>query len=156
MIRSQPQRRNLYQVEGKYGAAEKAAAQTLKGRMHILGPEHPATVASKADLAEAYNAEGKFTEGEPLAREAEAFQRTTQPDNWQLFWVESLLGASLAGEKRWVEAEPLLLDGYRGMVERKDLMPVPKLRNLDSAHGWILQMYKAWGKPAKAAEWKHS
>lgn len=146
----------LYEVEGKYSLAEKAAAQTLEGRRHILGPEHPATAASEADLAEAYVAEGKFTEGEPLARDAEAFQRAHQPDNWQVFWAESLLGASLAGEKRYVEAEPLLLDGYRGMVERKDLMPVPKLRDLASAQGWIVQLYEAWGKPQKAAEWRRS
>jgi hypothetical protein len=27
-------------------------------------------------------------------------------------------------------------------------------RHLDSAREWILQMYEAWGKPDKAAEWK--
>jgi eukaryotic-like serine/threonine-protein kinase len=146
----------IYEVEGKYSSAETSAAQALAGRRHILGPEHPATAASEADLAEAYVSEGKFTQSEPLAREAEAFQRTTQPDNWQLFWAESLLGASLAGEKKYIEAEPLLLGGYRGMVERKDRMPVPKLRDLDDAHMWIVQMYVAWGKPQKANGWKHS
>jgi hypothetical protein len=100
-------------------------------------------------------AEGRFTQSEPLAREAQEFQLRTQPDNWQLFWAESLLGASLAGEKRYVEAEPLLLEGYRGMVERKDRMPVPKLRDIDSTHRWIVQLYQAWGKSDKAAEWKH-
>lgn len=146
----------LYEVEGKYSLAEKSAAQTLEGRRHILGPEHPATAASEADLAEAYVAEGKFTQSEALAREAEAFQQTHEPDNWQLFWAESLLGASLAGEKKFAEAEPLLLEGYRGMLARKDRMPVPKLRDLDAAHVWIVQMYVALGKPEKAKEWRHS
>ena len=145
----------LYEVEGKYGEAETAAAQALAGRRHLFGTKHPATAASAADLAEAYVSEGKFTQSEPLAREAEAFQRTTQPDNWQLFWAESLLGASLTGEKKYVEAEPLLLEGYRGMKEQKDKIPVPKLRDLDGAHKWIVQMYVAWGKPQKAAEWRH-
>ncbi len=146
----------LYQVEGKYGLAETSAAQALAGRRHILGPEHPATAASEADLAQAYVSEGKFTQSEPLAREAEAFQVTKEPDNWQHFWAESLLGASLAGEKRYVEAEPMLLEGYRGMVERKDRMPVPKLRDLDCAREWIVQMYVASGKPGKANEWRLS
>ena len=35
------------------------------------------------------------------------------------FWAESLLGASLAGEKKYAEAEPVLLGGYRGMLVRK-------------------------------------
>jgi eukaryotic-like serine/threonine-protein kinase len=140
----------LDQVEGRYGLAETSAAQALAGRRHILGPERPSTAASEADLAQAYESEGKFTESEPLAREALAFQVTKEPDNWQHFWAESLLGASLAGEKRYSEAEPMLLEGYRGMVERKDRMPVPKLRDLDSARAWIVQMYVASGKPEKA------
>ncbi len=146
----------LYEVEGKYSLAETAAAQALAGRRHILGAEHPATAASEADLAEAYVAEGKFTQSDPLAREAEAFQQSKQPDNWQFFWAESLVGASLAGEKRYADAEPLLVAGYRGMVGRKDWMPVPKLRDIDSAQGWIVQMYVEWGKPDKVKEWRHS
>ena len=101
-------------------------------------------------------AEGKFTQSEPLARDAVTFQRTHQPDNWQVFWAESLLGGSLAGEKRYVEAEPLLIEGYRGMAERKDRMPIPKLRDADLARAWIVRMYVAWGKPKKANEWRHS
>ena len=109
----------LYEVEGKYDSAETATAQALAGRRHILGPEHPATAASEVDLAEAYVVEGKFMQGEPLSREAEAFQRAKQPDNWQLFWAQSLIGANLAGEKRYVEAQPLLLEGYRGWWNEK-------------------------------------
>lgn len=93
-------------------------------------------------------------ECEVLARETEAIGRTKQPDNWLRFWAESLLGASLAGEKKYEEAEPLLLDGYRGMLARKDLISVPNWRHLDSAHEWIVEMYEGWGKPAKAAGWK--
>jgi serine/threonine protein kinase/Tfp pilus assembly protein PilF len=145
----------LYEVEGKYDLAEKSAAEALEGRRHFFGSEHPVTVASEADLAEAYVAEGKFAQSEPLARDAVTFQRMHQPDNWQVFWAESLLGASLSGEKKYADAEPLLLEGYRGMAERKDRMPVPKLGDLDSAQKWIIQLYEAWGKPQKVSEWEH-
>ena len=40
------------------------------------------------------------------------------------------------------------------MLARKDLIPAPNRRDLDSAHEWIVQMYEAWGKPEKAAEWR--
>ena len=63
-------------------------------------------MASAADLALAYESQGKFTESEPLAREALEFNRKKQPDDWQRFRAESLLGASLAGQKKCVEAEP--------------------------------------------------
>ena len=78
--------------------------------------------------------QGKFTESEPLAREALELDRKKQPDNWQSFRVESLLGASLAGEKKYAEAEPLLLEGYQGMLARKDRIAAQDRYHLDLAH----------------------
>jgi hypothetical protein len=72
---------------------------------------------------------------------------------WQRFRAESLLGASIAGEKKYAAAEPLLFEGYQGMVARKDRIAVPDRYHLDRAREWIVQLYQAWGKPAKAAEW---
>lgn len=82
----------------------------------------------------AYLSQGKFTESEPVARAAEVTARTKHLDNWLRFRAESLLGASLAGEKKYSEAEPLLLEGYHRMLVRKDLIPAPDQRYLDSTH----------------------
>jgi tetratricopeptide (TPR) repeat protein/predicted Ser/Thr protein kinase len=144
----------MYQLEGKYGMAETDAAQAVAGLRHTRGPGNPFTMAAAADLALAYQSQGKFEESEPVAREVEATEKTKEPDNWLRFWAESLLGASLAGQTHYAEAEPLLLEGYRGMLARKGRISVPYWRHLDSTHLWIIQMYQAWGKPQKAAEWK--
>jgi serine/threonine protein kinase/tetratricopeptide (TPR) repeat protein len=144
----------LYQRQGKYQLAETHAAQALTGRRHTLGPEHTDTMASAADLALAYVLQGKFPEGEPLAREAVEFDRRKQPDDWQRFRAEGLLGASLAGQKKYAEAEPLLLEGYQGMLARKDLIGVPDWYHLKRAREWIVQLYQAWGKQNQAAEWR--
>ena len=72
----------------------------------------------------------------------------------QRFWAESLLGASLVGETKYAEAEPLLLEGYRGMQARKDLTAVPNCRHIHSAREWIVPMYEGWSKPEKATECK--
>jgi len=144
----------VYQREGKYALAETRAAQVLAGRRHALGPEDPGTMASAADLALAYLSQGKFAQSEPLAREAMETDRKQQPDNWQRFRAESLLGESLAGEKQYDQAEPLLLEGYQGMLARKDLIAVPDRHHLDIAHQWLVQLYQAWGKPEKAAAWR--
>jgi len=105
-------------------------------------------------VALAYLSRGKFIESEPLAREAVEFERLKQPDDWQRFRAESLLGASLAGQKQYTEAEPLLLEGYRGMLARKDRIAVPERYHLDRGREWIVQLYQAWDKPEKAAQWK--
>ena len=98
--------------------------------------------------------QGKFAESEPLAREALEINKRAQPDDWQRFLTESLLGENLAGEKKYDQAKPLLLEGYQGMLARKDLITVPDRCHLDLAHQWLVQLYHAWGKPEKAAEWQ--
>jgi tetratricopeptide (TPR) repeat protein len=142
----------MYQREGKYALAETYATQALAGRRHSLGAQNPDTMASEADLALAYVSQGKYGGSEPLAREALEAEKKTQPDDWQRFRAASLLGASLAGEKKYAEAEPLLTEGYQGMLARKDRMEVPDRYHLDLAHQWLVQLYQAWDKLAKAAE----
>ena len=147
---------SIYQRQGKYALSETLAGRVLAGRRRVLGSEHPDTLQSSAPaLALAYVSQGKFAESEPLAREALEFEKK-QPDEWQRFRAESLLGASLAGQKKYAEAEPLLLGGYQGMMARKERMAVADWYHLDLARDWIVKLYQAWGKPEKAAEWKHN
>ncbi len=142
----------MYQSQGKYALAQTYAAQALAGRRTTLGPEDPDTMNAAAELALAYQSQGKFADSEPLAREALETDRRKRPDDWQRFLAESLLGASLAGQKKYVEAEPLLLEGYQGMMARKARMAVPDWPHLDRAREWIIQLDRALGKPVKLAE----
>jgi serine/threonine protein kinase/tetratricopeptide (TPR) repeat protein len=141
-----------YQKQGKYALAETYAAQVLAARRRVFGPDDPNTILSEADLALADLSQGKFVQSEPHAREAVGRYQTKQPDDWQRFRAESLLGASLAGQKKYAEAEPQLLEGYQGMVARKDHISSSDRYHLQLAHQWIVQLYKDWGKPQKAAE----
>jgi hypothetical protein len=102
-----------------------------------------------ADLALVHLSQAKFAESETLAREAVKFDRGKRPDDRQLFRAESLLGASLAGQKKYAEAEPLLLEGYQAMAARKDRMGVPDRYHLDRAREWLVQLYEAWASRRK-------
>ena len=141
----------ICQRQGKYAAAETYAAQTLAKRRRVLGSDNLDSMTSAADLALAYVSQAKFVESEPLAREALEFNRKNQPDNWQRFRAATLLGASEAGQKKYAEGEALLLEGYQGMLARKDRIDVPDWYHLDRAREWIVHLYRAWGKPEKAA-----
>jgi eukaryotic-like serine/threonine-protein kinase len=146
----------MYQQWGKYALAENYAAQALAGRRHALGSEDVYTMVSAEDLALAYQSQGKFAKAEPLAREALEFNQKEGPDDWDRFRAESLLGASLAGQKKYAEAEPLLLNGYKGMEAQQDQVLMPNWYNLDLTRDWLVQLYEGWGKPAKAAKWSKS
>ena len=141
--------------ERKYALAETDAAQVLASRQRPGASEDPADIQSAvADLALVYMSEGKFAESERLARQAQAFEEKNQPKSWERFRAESLLGASLAGEKKYAAAEPLLLAGYQGMRARKEKMGVPNYYLLDRTREWLAQLYEAWDKPQKAAAWR--
>jgi tetratricopeptide (TPR) repeat protein/tRNA A-37 threonylcarbamoyl transferase component Bud32 len=145
---------SIYERRGEYAQAQTYTEQALEGRRHALGADHLATMSSIADLALVYMLQGKFAESEPLARQAFDFTTKNLPDGWERYGEESLLGAILAGQKKFSEAEPLLLDGYRGMDARKAAMGVPNLYYLDRVRGWIADLYQSWGKSDKAAEWR--
>jgi tetratricopeptide (TPR) repeat protein len=147
---------SMYQRQGKFALAESYSQQALTGHRHAVGSEDRVTMASAADLALAYLSQRKFAESEPLAREVLEFDRKKQPDDWQRFRAASLLGASLAGQKKYGDAEPLLIEGYQGMAARKDRMGAPDRYHLERGCEWLIQLYQAWGKPDKAAEWRQA
>jgi len=81
-------------------------------------------------------------------------------DSRQRYACESELGASLVGQKNYSEAEPLLLNGYEGLVRTQrqlDRMYAaeiePRMTAVEAA-GRIARMYEEWGKPQEAAEWR--
>jgi tetratricopeptide (TPR) repeat protein len=144
----------MYQRQGQYAQAETYAAQVVAGRQRVGSSEDPVDIqAAVANLALVYVSEGKFAESERLARQTLEFDEKNQPDDWERFRAESLLGASLSGQKKYAEAEPLLLDGYQGMLARKEKMGAPNLYHLEHAREWLAQLYQSWGKREKAAAW---
>jgi hypothetical protein len=45
------------------------------------------------------------------------------PDDFFTFNARSMLGGSLLGQKKYAEAEPLLLSAYEGLRQREDRIP---------------------------------
>ncbi len=60
---------------------------------------------------------------EPYIREELARRIKWTPDAWERFNAEGSLGASLLGQKKYADAEPLLLSAYRGMKAWKRDLP---------------------------------
>jgi hypothetical protein len=73
----------------------------------------------------------------PAAQHAEALTRACQGDAQLL-----------------VEAEPLLLDGYRGMEDRRASLPPRSARHLSEALERLVQLYEAMGNASEAAAWR--
>lgn len=76
------------------------------------------------------------------------------PDQWERFRCKSLLGITLADQKKYSEAEKLLIDGYQGMLQRRAKIPAFSQDSLVDSGKAIVQMYERWEKQDKAAEWR--
>jgi eukaryotic-like serine/threonine-protein kinase len=144
----------LRKSEGKYVEADALFATALGARRRVLGPAHPDTLDDMVSLAEVRLEEKKHADAEPLLREALAGYEKTTPGSWTQYRCQSLLGASLAGQGKFVEAESLLVDGYRGMTSQTEAIPFEYRSGTEQAGLRIVQLYEGWGKPDKAGAWR--
>jgi eukaryotic-like serine/threonine-protein kinase len=140
-----------YLLQGKYAQAQSYFAQALAGRRHTLGPRHPSSLATEDDIALTDVREGKYAEAEPLAREVLELAKKIEPDDFDRWLAASVLGASLAGQKRYEEAEPLLREGYQGMLAMKERSPAVDKYYWKLAHEWLVRV-EARGKLGEHGE----
>ncbi len=113
-------------------------------------PDHPILGIAANNLASILNATQEYEEAEQLAREAVGIlTKRHGADFWRTAVARSVLGASLAGQGRFDEAEPLLVDSYPIIAEEKKGMFYPV-----EALGRLVDLYEAWGKPAAADRYR--
>jgi len=96
----------------------------------------------------------QFANAEPFARECLAIREKVLPDHWLTFNARVMLGVSLLGQKKYNDAEPLLLSGYEGMDHCKESIPAEERPQLNEALQRLVQLYEAMARPDHAAEWK--
>ena len=95
-----------------------------------------------------------WQDAEPLIRESMRMQNKLQPYHWTTFNIQAVLGWVLLSQKRYDEAEPLLLQGYEGMKQRDASIPPRGKIRLSEALQWLVQLYEATGKKDEAAKWR--
>ena len=100
---------------------------------------------------------GRFADAEPILNEGLTLREMAMPDSWQTFNTQSLLGGALAGQKKYADAEPLLLAGYRGMIQRETTISQSfRASRLTEALQRLVDLYTAWAKPDEAAMWQQT
>jgi tetratricopeptide (TPR) repeat protein len=128
--------------------------ETLEWQRNALGPDHPLLAGTLASLALNLLLQEKFIEAEPIARECLAIRDKDEPDAWTTFNTRSMLGGSLLGQGNYAQAEPLLVAGYEGLIEREaQIPPLGKVR-LTEALERLVKLYESWHKPDEAANWR--
>ena len=153
-IKSMNSLASLYRSESKTAEAEMLLASALEARRRVLGPTHPDTISTTALLGDVRLQQRKYSDAEALLREVRTNDDKAVNDTWERYWSQHLLGASLAGQRRYSEAEPLLISGYQGMLQRQAAIPLEDRRVLSEAAERIVQLYESWAKLEQAANWR--
>jgi len=144
----------VLEARGKLAEAEPVYRDQEAMIRKLSGDERLEVAAVLAKLTVTLLAQDKFSEAESTARECLAIREKQIPDGWLTFNAQCMLGGSLLGQKKYAEAERLLLSGYEGMKQREDRIPaVGKIRLQESLQR-LVQLYDATGQVEKAAEWK--
>jgi tetratricopeptide (TPR) repeat protein len=133
---------DLNRRQGKLKDAETRFAEVLELQRRVLGPDHPNTLAVVTSLAAVKFDERDYVESEGFLREALSGYERRSADNWQRYYAQSLLGATLVRRDRLIEAEPLLTSGYQGLISRQSAIPVENQRVLDEARQWLAEIVK--------------
>jgi serine/threonine protein kinase len=96
----------------------------------------------------------QFADAERVLREALAVREAADPGGMFTANLRSLLGAALAGQQKYAEAEPLVVAGYEGMRRHAAQIRPEDRWTLDQAGRRVVDVYDAWGRPAEAAAWR--
>src|SRR5262249_8932040 len=96
---------------------------------------------------------GAPAEAEPLLRDSLAVLEKRMPEDWRTFSALSALGGSLLGQKKYAEAERLLLKGDEGMKAREQMV-LPAETRLPEALDRLIELYTATNKPDEVKKWR--
>jgi tetratricopeptide (TPR) repeat protein len=135
------------EAKGNLDQAEDLWRRSLAAQRELLGNDHRQPLITKSDLGCFLWRRGKLEEAESLLRVALERQRVIMgADHMRTRRTAYRLGSCLLSQGRYEDAEAFLLDAYEGPgTSRAD-----RADALDS----LIDLYDAWGKPEKAAEYR--
>ncbi|MBV8071486.1 MAG: tetratricopeptide repeat protein [Acidobacteriaceae bacterium] len=144
---------HVYLDEREYGAAESLYREVFETRRRTLGSNHRDTASALASMGELRLRQRRFAEAERLLRDAFESQTRNHGETWERYKTQTLLGASLAAQAKFEQAEPFLISGFEGLSLSKGAVPWESRSVIEEAGQTIVHLYQDSGQPGKAAQW---
>jgi tetratricopeptide (TPR) repeat protein/tRNA A-37 threonylcarbamoyl transferase component Bud32 len=138
-------------AEGKYAEAEKAANDALHIAEQILPEGHLGRSRVLTTFGLILNKTGRSAEAESALRKALAIRERILPKgHWQIAFTKGALGECLMGQKRYPEAEPLLIQSYNDLKKSQGERNPRTIEALER----ILKLYEATGNTEAFAKYR--
>jgi tetratricopeptide (TPR) repeat protein len=143
-----------YDQAGQFANSEPLYREALEAARKRHGEAPLPAVSIMASLGLHLLKRHRYAEAEPPLRECLKFREQNEPDDWRTFNTKTLLGSGLLGERKYAEAERMLLAGYEGMRLREEKIPRIHKSRLTEAMERLVQLYDERGQKDKANEWR--
>jgi tetratricopeptide (TPR) repeat protein len=143
-----------YEQLGKFDQAERWRRKWLAVVKERSGADSLAYATELAAFGWNLLQQKKWNDAEAGLRDCLTIRTKKQPDAWSTFNTQSLLGGALLGQKKYADAEPLLLQGYQGLKQRAAKIPAAEKQRLTQAVQRLVALYEATGKQDDAAKWR--
>jgi tetratricopeptide (TPR) repeat protein len=146
-----------YQLAGKLGEADRLIRPVIADARKRKGPMGRVGLARALDLHSLIVLlQNRPAEAERLAREALALYENNPhtEGEWRRPYVLNLLGGTLLGQKKYADAEPLLVQGYEGMEKAQSAMIIPWRFRLTESGERVVRFYEETNQPEKARAWR--
>ena len=130
-------------ARGDLAGAEATLRQILDARRHSDLPPGLPLAATLLALGEVLLARGQAVAARTFPARGPPFAPGEfEPRHKDVAAVRGVLGASLVAQRRYAEAEPLLVESLAGLRGRSAVA--------DQAEARLVRLYEAWGRPEKA------
>jgi len=141
--------RTLIQQD-QFKEAEPLLRKLLGSERQTLSANDPRLAQRLIQLGMTLHGLDRHAEAEPLLRECVQIRQIALPEgDWLTFNAMSVFGECLSHQGRFAEAEPLLLQGFEQMSP-----PTVVQSRKGEALQRVIDLYEAWDKPDKSAEWR--
>jgi tetratricopeptide (TPR) repeat protein len=160
----------IYQAQGRHEEAAPLVAEAEGGFRRFRDEDNPRLAFVLGTRGHSLVTQKKFAEAERPLRECLAIWEKRLPHGGDFFlalsrrgaareyaYAKSLLGASLLGQKKYTDAERLLLQGHEGLKPhpeaREDTIPLARRYEAEALER-LVRLYEETSIPDKAAEWR--
>ncbi len=147
-----------YELRGDWAEAERLHRLLVSRRRKVVGHDRSRLGDDLVALGRNLLMRSRWQEAESLLRESLQIDRTATIDRWRHYLALSQLGGSLLGQGRYVDAEPLIVQGYEGMKAREAKIPAPDKPRLSSRRpsGWSDSTRRGANPPRRTSGSKSS
>jgi eukaryotic-like serine/threonine-protein kinase len=145
---------DAYMKAGENSTLADLLHEQLAEARNTLPKDSPQLASALAQIGLILLQQKEWAAAEPLLRESLIIREKSQPNHWSTFSIQSALGGNALGQKKYAEAEPMLLAGYEGMKQREATIPQLAKVRLPQALDSLIELFTATNKPDDVKKWQ--